>query len=136
LFGLDVVRAVAILLVLQVHIGFYGLRFYGATLPPLMGVLGDLGVELFFLAAAFNEAASEEDRATLCFDALCPPSDDDAADKPRSGGFRPKNDFRSPSATMMTKSTIAATKPSRIDSALRPVSDKSKSSPFAQRSVA
>jgi peptidoglycan/LPS O-acetylase OafA/YrhL len=53
LFGLDVVRAIAILLVLQVHIGFYGLRFYGATLPPLMGVLGDLGVELFFVLSGF-----------------------------------------------------------------------------------
>jgi peptidoglycan/LPS O-acetylase OafA/YrhL len=53
LFGLDVVRAVAILLVLQVHIGFYGLRFYGAALPPLMGLLGDLGVELFFVLSGF-----------------------------------------------------------------------------------
>ena len=53
LFGLDVVRAIAILLILQVHIGFYGLRFYGATLPPLMGVLGDLGVELFFVLSGF-----------------------------------------------------------------------------------
>jgi peptidoglycan/LPS O-acetylase OafA/YrhL len=53
LFGLDLVRAVAILLVLQVHIGFYGLRFYGAALPPLMGHLGDLGVELFFVLSGF-----------------------------------------------------------------------------------
>ena len=53
LFGLDLVRAIAILLVLQVHIGFYGLRFYGLTLPPLMGLLGDLGVELFFVLSGF-----------------------------------------------------------------------------------
>jgi peptidoglycan/LPS O-acetylase OafA/YrhL len=53
LFGLDLVRAIAILLVLQVHVGFYGLRLYGATLPPLMGHLGDLGVELFFVLSGF-----------------------------------------------------------------------------------
>jgi peptidoglycan/LPS O-acetylase OafA/YrhL len=53
LFGLDLVRAIAILLVLQVHFGSYGLRFYGATLPPLIGVLGDLGVELFFVLSGF-----------------------------------------------------------------------------------
>jgi peptidoglycan/LPS O-acetylase OafA/YrhL len=53
LFGLDLVRAIAILLVLQVHIGFYGLRFYGVRLPPLMGILGDLGVELFFVLSGF-----------------------------------------------------------------------------------
>jgi hypothetical protein len=42
-----------ILPVLQVHIGFYGLRFYGAALPCLMALLGDLGVELFFVLSGF-----------------------------------------------------------------------------------
>jgi peptidoglycan/LPS O-acetylase OafA/YrhL len=50
LFGLDLVRAIAIVLVLQVHIGFYILPFYNEMLPWL---LGDLGVELFFVLSGF-----------------------------------------------------------------------------------
>ena len=53
LFGLDVVGAIAILLVIQAHIGQYGERLYGWTFPRFLGLLGSFGVELFFVLSGF-----------------------------------------------------------------------------------
>jgi peptidoglycan/LPS O-acetylase OafA/YrhL len=53
-FGLDLARALAITMVLQVHFGFAALWVYGRQgVPAAMALLGGLGVELFFVLSGF-----------------------------------------------------------------------------------
>jgi len=51
--GLDLARAIAVVCVLQVHFGILALQVYGIPLPPVMAMVGSLGVELFFALSGF-----------------------------------------------------------------------------------
>jgi len=51
--GLDVVRSLAILLVLVSHYGSYFALWYGVNLPLQVAVAGFFGVELFFVLSGF-----------------------------------------------------------------------------------
>jgi peptidoglycan/LPS O-acetylase OafA/YrhL len=52
-FGLDLVRAIAILCVLQVHFGGVACGYLGMSIPWAMGYVGGLCVELFFVLSGF-----------------------------------------------------------------------------------
>ena len=51
--GLDLIRALAILLVLICHFGNVFSGFYGAVPPPWVSISGMFGVELFFVLSGF-----------------------------------------------------------------------------------
>ena len=52
-FGLDLLRAAAVLMVVSSHGGMIGTRWFGVVDPPLCAVSGFFGVEAFFVLSGF-----------------------------------------------------------------------------------
>ncbi len=52
-FGLDLLRAAAVLMVVTSHAGMLGTRWFAVSDPPLLAVSGFFGVEAFFVLSGF-----------------------------------------------------------------------------------